>query len=58
MTWNNITTHQNDVVWKLQVHDQQEKLKTEDQVLVMKNNFLAKLENKWIEPYYIYTVIA
>jgi len=36
MTWNNIVTHQNRVVWKLQVYDQQEKLKTEDQVLVMK----------------------
>jgi hypothetical protein len=47
-----------------QVYDQQgisAKLKIGDQVLVertwLKNNFSAKLENKWIEPYYIHDVL-
>ncbi|EXX63433.1 putative integrase core domain protein [Rhizophagus irregularis DAOM 181602=DAOM 197198] len=47
-----------------QVYDQQgisEKLKIGDQVLVertwLKNNFSAKLENKWIGPYFIHEVL-
>jgi len=47
-----------------QVYDKQgisEKLKIGDQVLVertwLKNNFSAKLENKWIGPYYIHDVL-
>ena len=47
-----------------QVYDQQgisEKLKIGDQVLVertwLKNNFSAKLENKWIGPYYVHNAL-
>ena len=47
-----------------QIYDRQgisEKLKIGDQVLVertwLKNNFSAKLENKWIGPYYIHNVL-